>query len=100
VSLGVMPVSDGIEDQASMSPAAVAKVSDSLGHMRHLIAIELMTAAQAIELRGVVDRLGEGTRAIQAVVRSHCAPLDEDRPLGPEVSQLAEVIGARAVLIE
>ncbi|WBO23751.1 HAL/PAL/TAL family ammonia-lyase [Sphingomonas abietis] len=97
ISLGVMAVSDGIEDQASMAPAVVAKVSDGIAHLRHLVAIELIVAAQAIELRGVADRLGGDMRAIQAVVRSQCAPLGEDRPLGPEVSQLAEFMAAQAV---
>jgi histidine ammonia-lyase len=97
VSLGVMPVSDGIEDQASMAPAAVGKVGDSLGHLRHLVAIELMVAAQAIELRGVAHHLGEGARMVHAFVRSHCPPLGEDRPLGPEVSLLAEMILGHAV---
>jgi histidine ammonia-lyase len=96
VSLGVMAVSDGIEDQASMAPAVVSKVNESLGHFRHLVAIELMVAAQAIELREVTDRLGDPARAILRDVRTHCPPLVEDRPLGPEVSQLAEVIGRQA----
>ena len=99
VSLGVMAVSDGIEDQASMAPAAIAKVNESVGHLRHLVAIELMVAAQAIELRSVADRLGTGTRAVQAMVRSQCAPLAEDRPLGPDVSLLSAFIGKQAAPI-
>jgi histidine ammonia-lyase len=97
ISLGVMAVSDGIEDQASMAPAVVAKVSETLGHVRHLIAIELMVSAQAIELRGVADRLGEGMLAIHTAVRSHCPPLGEDRPLGPDISLLAGMIGRNAL---
>ena len=97
VSLGVMPVADGIEDQASMAPEVVGKVGESIGHLRHLVAIELLVAAQAIELRDGAGSLGDNARAIQAVVRSHCAALEEDRPLGPDVSRLSEFISAQPV---
>jgi histidine ammonia-lyase len=56
-----------------------------------------MVSAQAIELRGVADRLGEGMLAIHTAVRSHCPPLGEDRPLGPDISLLAGMIGRNAL---
>jgi histidine ammonia-lyase len=97
VSLGVLAVADGIEDQASMAPEVVAKVGESIGHLRHLVAIELLVAVQAIELRDCAGSLGEPARAIQATVRSQCAVLEEDRPLGPDVSRLSEFVSAQPV---
>ena len=97
ISLNPFPVSDGVEDQASMAPAVLAKTETMIGHMRHLVAIELIVAAQALELRGVADALGEGTRAIYAAVRTHVAPLVEDRATGPDIARLAAVISEAPV---
>ena len=94
VSLNPFAVSDGVEDQASMAPAVLAKTETMIGHMRHLVAIELIVAAQAVELRGVTGDLGAGTRAIHAAVRAQVAPLAEDRATGPDVARLAAVIAA------
>jgi histidine ammonia-lyase len=92
ISLSPMPVSDGVEDQASMAPAVLAKTEAMIGHMRHLVAIELIVAAQALELRGVADELGAGTRAVHAAVREQVAELVEDRATGPDIARLAAVI--------
>ena len=48
------------------------------------IAIELLCAAQALDLRGV-GSAGAGTRAAHAIVSAHVAPLLEDRPVGEDV---------------
>ena len=92
VSLGVMPVADGIEDHASMAPAVVAKTATIVGHLRHLVAIELIAAAQAVELRGVLPGLAAGSRAIHAAVRGEVASLADDRASGPDVDRLAAFI--------
>ena len=44
------PVADGVEDVASMAPRVVAKTVEALGHMSRLVALELMVAAQALDL--------------------------------------------------
>jgi len=94
ISLGPIAVSDGVEDQASMAPAVLAKTDDMLGHMRHLVAIELIAAAQAVDLRGVAGGLGQGSRSIHAAVRGEVAALVEDRATGPDISRLAALIAA------
>jgi histidine ammonia-lyase len=55
------------------------------------VAIELLAAAEALDLRGT-DRLGTGTRAAYAAVRAIVAPLLEDRPLGDDVERLAAAL--------
>jgi len=96
ISLSPIPVSDGVEDQASMAPAVLAKTEAMIDHMRHLVAIELIVAAQAAELRGITAVLGQGTREAYAAVRDQVAPLLEDRAHGPDVTLLAATI-AKAV---
>ena len=62
--------------------------------MRRLVrlaAIELVAAAQAVDLRTGI-RLGDGTGRIHGFVRSHVAALDEDRPTGIDFERLAGAV--------
>ena len=89
-TLDSLPVSEAAEDHASMAPSVVAKTQDMIPALRCLAAIELLTAAQAIDLRGLEhDALGAGTRAAYSAVRDAVPFLDEDRPLGPDLEVLA-----------
>jgi histidine ammonia-lyase len=88
--LGAMalPVADGVEDYAPMTPAIVEKTRGIGARLLRLAAVELVVAAQGIDLRGAVT-LGAGTSAAHAFVRRHVAPLDDDRPMGVEYEALA-----------
>jgi len=90
-TLDAVPVSESVEDRAPMTLAAVDRLAEALEPVRYLIAIESIVAAQAIDLRGVTrDMLGGELRDAYASVRADVAPLDEDRPLGPDVDRVAE----------
>jgi histidine ammonia-lyase len=100
--LGAMtaPVADGVEDYAPMTPRVVEKTRDVVRRLARLAAIELVVAAQAIDLRGGLN-LGRGSTRIFAFVRKHVPMLDEDRPTGVDLERLALAILAgelRAVL--
>ncbi len=89
-TLNSLPVSEAVEDHASMAPGVVAKTEAMLPALRYLAAIELMSAAQAIDLRALdPGALGAGTRTAYSAVRSVVPFLDEDRPLGPDTEALA-----------
>jgi histidine ammonia-lyase len=92
-SLTPIPVSDGVEDQASMAPSVLAKIDAIVERLRYLVAIELIASAQAVELRGVTGELGIGSREAYSAIREHVAPLTEDRALGPDFSRIAELLG-------
>ena len=64
----------------------------------HLTAIEMMVAAQATDLRGVAARLGPRMAALQAAIRQHAAPLEDDRPLRQEIDALVAALASGAVL--
>jgi histidine ammonia-lyase len=91
-SLTPIPVADGVEDQASMAPSVMAKTAAIVERFRYLIAIELIAAAQAVDLRGVVNELGAGSKHAYASVREHVAQLTEDRAQGPDFSLIANLI--------
>lgn len=87
VMLDFLPVSEGVEDHATQTPLAIAKCGETITLWRRLIALELMAAAQAVDLReGLV--LAPATGVIHAAVRAHVATLKEDRPLGTSANTL------------
>jgi histidine ammonia-lyase len=77
-----------VEDADTGAPLATGRLSSLLDRLRLLTALELVVAAQAIDLAGV-DTLGAGTGAAYAVVRELVAPLSADRPLGADVEHVA-----------
>jgi histidine ammonia-lyase len=73
-----------------MAAHVVAKTGAAVPLLRNLAAIELLTAAQAVDLRPTaVDTLGRGARQAYECVRARVPRLDEDRPLGPDVDTIA-----------
>lgn len=94
-SLDSLPVSETVEDHAPMAPNAVAHVAAMLPLLRYLAAIELLSAAQAADLRPVAAAaMGRGAAAAYDAVRGAVPRLVEDRPLGPDIEAVAALIGA------
>jgi len=100
-SLDFLPVSEGAEDHATMALGSVERCAEMLDRVRYLIAIELLVAAQAIDLRGFgTDALGAGVQMAHAKLREIVAMLDEDRPLGPDVDAVAAAVADGAFQME
>jgi histidine ammonia-lyase len=105
VSLDFLPVAEGVEDHAAHAPLAVRKAGQSVAAARYVLAIELVAAAQAIDLRARAEgssgpRLGVGTRAAYEAIRKVVAPLEEDRPLGPDVERVERLVASGALVEE
>src|SRR4030095_1759116 len=88
-SLLVLPSSEGIEDYATMAPRVVAKTRTIVDKLATIAGMELMVAAQAVDLRKVA-KLGKGTQRAYDWVRGLSKFMDGDRSLGAEV----ETVGA------
>ncbi|MFZ4833994.1 HAL/PAL/TAL family ammonia-lyase [Rouxiella sp. Mn2063] len=86
-----MPVADRIEDYAAQTMAVVHKLQRLLDSWRLLVAIELLVAAQAIDLRSDLS-LGVGSQAIYHQVRQRVARLDEDRSSTEDIYRLVALI--------
>lgn len=82
---------DGVEDASTGAAQAALRVREQLERLWLLVAIELIVAAQAVDLAlpAAPERLGAGTRAAYEVVREWVATLDEDRAFGAEVERLS-----------
>jgi histidine ammonia-lyase len=88
VLLDFLAVSEGVEDHATQTLLAVAKCADVVDLWRHLVACEMLAAAQAVDLRPD-HRCGKGTRQAYDFVRGVSTKLEADRALGADVSALA-----------
>ena len=79
---------ESVEDAATGAPLATSRLAGMLERLNLLTAVELVVAAQAVDLAGV-EALGVGTRTIHARVRDVAEPLLVDRPLGGDVERVA-----------
>lgn len=86
-----VPVADRVEDYAGQALAVVDKTRRLTERVVWLASIELIVAAQAVDLRGV-SRLGQGTRRVHDAVRSQVAHLDQDRSGSVDVLALSAFI--------
>lgn len=90
-SVDSIPSSANQEDHVSMGTIAARKAREILGNARRVLAMELMCACQAIDLRG--DKgMGIGTKPAYETVRSLIPPLEEDRPLYEDINMCESVI--------
>jgi histidine ammonia-lyase len=91
-----IPAAADQEDFVSMGMNSALKTRRILDTACGVLGIELMAAAQALDLRSYTP--GRGTRAAHAAVRARVAFLDVDRPLYPDHNTMAELVASRAVL--
>jgi histidine ammonia-lyase len=93
-SVDSIPSCANQEDHVSMGANAARHTLEILENVRHVLAIELMTAAQAIDLRGqdAPDLLGQGTRKAYEAVRRQVSFLEHDRETSSDMKLLADLI--------
>jgi histidine ammonia-lyase len=86
-------LAEGVEDHASMAPLAVSTASGLVSLSHRMIALELIVAAQAIDLRGGPGRLGKGTSRAYATVREYAGTLIDETDWNADVEGLARLVG-------
>lgn len=90
-SVANIPTSAGMEDYNSFGPRSAAKAARSLELARHVVAIELICAAQGIEAHRPL-KSGKGVEAAHKLVRSKVKILTEDRPLTADIEAVSTLI--------
>jgi histidine ammonia-lyase len=74
-----------------MATHAARRLLEMADNAAHIVAIELLAAAQGIELRRPL-RTSAPLEAALAKVRTHAAFLTDDRPLAGEIRALAGAV--------
>ena len=90
-SVDSIPTSGLQEDHVSMGWGAGRKLDQVLANATRVVAVELLCAAEGIDRRAPL-RPAVRTAAARDTVRSVVAPLDRDRPPGPDIEAVARLV--------
>ena len=82
---------EGIEDRITMAPLAARRLAEMVELGASLVAIELVIASQAVDLRRP-ERLGAGTGRAHARVREVVPFLGEGDPLAPDLEPVRDLV--------
>ena len=96
---GLSLSAEGVEDHNTHAPQAAYKLAEAVWRLRLILAIELIVAAQAVEMRGV-ERLGHGTARALSAVRDAVQPLDDDRAWSGDIEHLEATLLANGRLLD
>ena len=88
---------EGIEDRTTMAPLAARRVAEMTSLGERILAIELVVACQAIDLRG--HPLGAGTQRAHALVRGLIPFKREEDPVPASLEPLLELVRSGALSI-
>jgi histidine ammonia-lyase len=95
-SVDSIPTSAMQEDHVSMGWSAARKLRRSLDGLTRVLAIELMTAARGIDLRG--EGAAPATGRVVATLRERIPGPGPDRYLAPDIEEAVELVRSRAIL--
>jgi len=90
-SVANISTSAGIEDYNSFGPRAAAKAARALELTRSVIAVELLCAAQGIDLHRPL-RSGAAVEALHARIRAVVPTLEADRPQTPDIEAITVIL--------
>jgi len=90
-SVDSIPSSAMQEDHVSMGWNAARKLRRSIDGLGRVLAVELLTAARALDLRAPLEPAA-GTAAVRALIREHVEGAGADRYLGPEIEKAHELV--------
>lgn len=94
-----IPTSGGQEDIVSNGTIAANKARESVDFLQYIIGIELLCAAQALDLSGR-KKLGLGTFAAYSCIRKYIEMLKDDRVLEPDIKTATHLVSSGELLNE
>jgi histidine ammonia-lyase len=102
-SVDSIPTSANQEDHVSMGPIAARKAREIVRNVEHVVALELLCAAQGLDFRlGSRLHAGAGVAAAHSIIRARVEHLRGDRDPQPDIAAALELVqtGALARLVE
>ena len=96
-SVDSIPSSAGREDHVSMGATAALKLAVILDHVRTVLAIELLCAAQGLDLRRPL-RTTPRLEGVHAILRARVPAMMVDRPLAPDIAAVRALIDDGSIL--
>src|SRR6202140_1534187 len=96
-SVHSIPTSGMQEDHVSMGWGAALKLRTVLDNLTHILAIELVSAARAQDLRRPL-KASPATSAVRDLLRKYVPGVGADRVLAPELAAAEELIRSGAIV--
>lgn len=96
-----LPTSAGQEDHNANSATAARHLLDIVTNMYSIVAVELLCAAQALDLRTSELshlKVGEGTARALECIRGVSSFVDSERPLAEDISAVAAILKSGKLL--
>ena len=93
-SIHSLPTEGYNQDVVSLGMHAAVTAMDAMECLRNEVAMLLLAAAQAVDLRGAAEKLGTRNRRIHAAIRQVSDFLSRDRALEQDVADLSSLIAA------
>lgn len=95
-----IPTSANKEDHVSMGTIAIRQCHEILNNVEHVIAIEMLCAAQAYDLLTENNPLkaGEGTNEAYRVIREKIPYLDKDRVLSKDIETMVSLLRGNDII--
>jgi histidine ammonia-lyase len=94
-SVDSIPTSANQEDYVSMGMSAARRIQPMLANLRNVLAIELLSASQGIDLLAPL-RTGLKAQKAYELVRSVSKVVDADRSLAPDIAKVEHEIARNA----
>ncbi|MGH2484258.1 MAG: histidine ammonia-lyase [Candidatus Limnocylindria bacterium] len=98
-SVDTIPTSANQEDHVSMGATSALLLREAVDRVTAVLAIEALCAARGLDLRAPL-RPGQGVAAAHAAVRTAVPPLAADRPPGPDIAALAQLIAGGGLVTD
>lgn len=98
-SVDSIPTSANQEDHVSMGSIATRKALQIVRNSEYVLAIEFLTAAQAIDFHGP-ENLGKHTRTLYDAIRKISAFVNEDRELYLDIARMQAAFGVLKMKLE
>ncbi|MGB2905800.1 MAG: aromatic amino acid ammonia-lyase [Candidatus Aminicenantaceae bacterium] len=103
-SIQSIPAAADQEDFVSMGMNTALKNRQILDNAYGVLGIEFMAAAQALDLRELIEdtpyQYGHGVNKAREVIRRYVDFLDLDRPLYPDHNRMKELVASKEILRE
>lgn len=107
-SVDSIPSCENQEDHVSMAPIAARKARQILDNVQKIVAIELLYAAQAFNMKLNREKqridtnpeklFGKGTAAAYKIIRRHVPFLEKDRPIYKDIETMRELVKSGELL--
>ncbi len=90
MSIQTLPSTGDFQDHVSFGLVAARRTRDILKNCYYILAVELICACQAADIRGV-EQLSSGTRALHGLVREEVPYFDYDTPMTDYIETIASM---------